>query len=75
MLYEVITFSSQAPVGMDVESMDRNVSILELAERFFTQEEYAHLQTCSHTETQRKTFFQLWTRKEAILKADSYNFV
>jgi 4'-phosphopantetheinyl transferase len=55
-------------VGIDVESADRPAEPGDLAARFFSPDEVEHLQACALAE-QRVRFTELWTLKEAFLKA------
>lgn len=55
-------------VGVDVESVRRDVGLLELSRRFFAVREHAGLEALDGTE-QCEHFFLLWTLKEAWLKA------
>lgn len=60
-------FARHRRVGIDVESF-RELDILPLAERFFSDREYRQL--CNYPpEAQPAAFFSLWTAKEALLKA------
>jgi len=55
-------------LGVDVENVNRTVSFLELAKRFFAPIEYE----CVHDappHLRRETFFRIWTLKEAYIKA------
>ncbi|KKD38564.1 4'-phosphopantetheinyl transferase family protein [Limnoraphis robusta] len=54
-------------VGIDVEYI-RPIEVLSLAKRFFRESEYSLLSTSQGME-QLRGFFQLWTAKEAYLKA------
>ncbi len=56
------------PLGIDVETMDRNVQFVELAQRFFAREEVEILLGTPAAKRQR-IFYKLWTRKEAYVKA------
>lgn len=56
------------PVGVDVEPLNLDTSVNELARRFFRPEEAEALVLLSG-EGLRKRFFRLWTAKEALLKA------
>ena len=62
----VIALSTQ-PVGVDIERIQKNYNP-DIAERFFHPNEVAHLATLPEP-LRSHTFFQLWARKEAILKA------
>jgi 4'-phosphopantetheinyl transferase len=59
---------SRREVGVDLESHNRNAKLAELSERICTSRELAQLweQPCA---LRRESFFDCWTRKEAILKA------
>lgn len=60
--------TQDADVGVDVECIDRGVDPAEIASRFFAPAEAAHLQTLDE-EARRGRFFELWTLKEALVKA------
>lgn len=57
-----------ADLGVDVESVDRAVNAADLADRFFAPAESARLAPLGD-EAQREQFFDLWTLKEALVKA------
>lgn len=64
----LIALSPGAAVGVDVEAMRPLPDALQLAERFFSPAETAALEAAPPAE--RLTgFYQLWTRKESVLKA------
>lgn len=56
-------------VGIDAESLDRRLSPLPLAQRFFAPAEAAALAALSDVEERRRAFLRLWTLKEAFVKA------
>jgi 4'-phosphopantetheinyl transferase len=56
-------------VGIDVEAVRFDLPVEGLAARFFTAGERERLLAMDAVET-RRTFFQWWSRKEAVLKAD-----
>jgi len=61
------------PVGVDVESWDREVEHLDLAERFFSPDERAALRALAGDEGALVAgFFAAWSRKEAYLKATGH---
>jgi 4'-phosphopantetheinyl transferase len=66
----LIALCRQGSVGIDVEHIDRDTNIMEVAEANFTKRESNRLAAISDPETRRRTFFHYWTRKEAIGKAD-----
>jgi 4'-phosphopantetheinyl transferase len=55
-------------VGVDTEHLDRGVELLGVARRVFSDRELAGLYPLSG-EAQRRRFFDLWTLKEAYVKA------
>lgn len=63
--YAAIAFGEQ-PLGMDTECVKH--ANLKVAKRFFTKEEYAYLTEKDETE-QADRFCQIWTAKEALIKA------
>lgn len=60
--------TSHSPVGVDIERTDRQVNVTEMAELWFSESERAWLRDVSD-ELSRLRFTQLWTLKEAYLKA------
>ncbi|MDX8394731.1 MAG: 4'-phosphopantetheinyl transferase superfamily protein [Mariprofundales bacterium] len=61
------------PVGIDIECQregSRTINILSLAKRFFTTDEYNWLKNITNNKEQINAFFCLWTRKEALVKAN-----
>ena len=54
--------------GIDVEALRPRPRALQLAQRYFTAAEAAALARRSETDCQQ-AFYQLWTAKEAVLKA------
>jgi 4'-phosphopantetheinyl transferase len=57
-----------ADVGIDAERTERSTDIEELADRYFSREEMRDLAALPIDQRPRR-FFQLWTLKEAYLKA------
>jgi 4'-phosphopantetheinyl transferase len=64
----LFAFSGNRPVGVDVESLDREVDAEALATRFFSPQEAADLLSVP-IEQRREAFFNCWTRKESYIKA------
>jgi 4'-phosphopantetheinyl transferase len=60
--------TSNAPVGVDVERIDQSQRVQEIADRYFSEREAACLRQCSG-ELRNIRFAELWTLKEAFLKA------
>ncbi|ELS01320.1 phosphopantetheine--protein transferase [Xenococcus sp. PCC 7305] len=61
-------FTNQRIIGADLEYIKDNVDHCQLAKRFFTNQELQLINN-SKAEKQKTIFFQLWTAKEAFLKA------
>jgi 4'-phosphopantetheinyl transferase len=64
----VVYAIARRAVGIDVEYRRRHVEILRLARRFFAPAEQAAV-AAAPPETVNDLFFQIWTRKEAYIKA------
>lgn len=64
----LLAFARQLPLGVDLERGERRVDPDEIARRFFDADEADALGRLP-AEARRRTFLQLWTRKEAVLKA------
>jgi len=55
-------------IGCDVENVDRNIGVVDIATRFFSPSEGVDI--VKHPiENQSKRFFEIWTLKEAFVKA------
>jgi 4'-phosphopantetheinyl transferase len=64
----VLAFSSDGPVGVDVESLARVVNADELAPRFFAADETRDLLSVPLSQ-RTEAFLNGWTRKESFIKA------
>jgi 4'-phosphopantetheinyl transferase len=60
--------ASAADIGVDVERVDRKVEQAAIAARYYAPGELAQLARCA-PERRAARFFELWTLKEAYLKA------
>lgn len=60
--YVVLAFSLKKAIGVDVEQIKELPEYLELAQHFFTQEEFNEIKEIRH-------FYNCWTAKEAYVKA------
>lgn len=65
--YIVLAFST-SPIGIDIEYLDRDTKIDQMAHRFFHLTEQKLIST-SEDCNKKKQFFRIWTIKEAFLKA------
>ncbi len=63
----ILGISRDYPVGVDVEGIDREVHTQDIAARYFSARESAHLASLPSDE-HIHTFFDYWTCKEAYLK-------
>lgn len=66
----LVALSRSGEVGVDIERVDLNIETLEIAALAFTASEQEQLKAASSPAQQCLLFFHLWTRKEAICKAD-----
>ncbi len=64
----VLAVSRGHELGVDAEYLSRQLAALKLAERYFAKSELQQIQTLPPAQ-QRECFFDLWTLKEAWLKA------
>jgi 4'-phosphopantetheinyl transferase len=62
-----VLISGAGPIGIDIEEM-RSRDYLKLAERYFSPAEFNRLRGVNEFD-RAASFFRLWTRKEAFLKA------
>jgi 4'-phosphopantetheinyl transferase len=58
----------QPHIGIDIEQIQENIEVESIAQRFFSTEEYEAIRNLLPTERKR-AFFNIWTRKEAFIKA------
>jgi len=68
---QVAVAVSQQPVGIDVENTTRALPDLDLAQRYFSGDEYERLAACE-PDQRGLLFLKLWTLKEAYLKAEGW---
>jgi 4'-phosphopantetheinyl transferase len=64
----VIAVSMQCDIGIDVECLNRKGNDLDIARYYFSKKEYEELNALPKHE-KRDRFIQLWTLKEAYIKA------
>lgn len=64
----VYAFTRRRRIGIDIERLRSNLSFEKIANRFFTTAEYEKLRGLHHDEF-IEGFFNLWTHKEAYIKA------
>jgi 4'-phosphopantetheinyl transferase len=61
-------WSSTHRIGVDIEDETRHLEAIELAQAYFSRAEAKAVEVCGER-TRMRTFFQLWTLKEAALKS------
>lgn len=64
----VIAITQTTAVGIDIEQVNPQAKYIDISQRFFSAAEHEVLLK-QPIEQQCRTFFQLWTRKEACVKA------
>jgi len=64
----LIAIARAQPLGIDLERIDREIRIEDLARRYFSSTEAEALETLP-AELRLPAFLRLWTSKEAVLKA------
>jgi 4'-phosphopantetheinyl transferase len=63
----IIAFCIERDIGIDIEFMKKEMDIMEMAKQVFSPEEYAILSNAT-PDKKDHLFFELWARKEAIIK-------
>lgn len=63
----VLAISREGHVGIDVEQLNKEISTLDIAQRFFHPLEYDQLHNAA-PEKRLELFYRCWTGKEAFLK-------
>ncbi len=71
--YAVVAIGHGSPVGVDLEMIDHTLDFYPLADRFYTRQEQNLLRQTPPAR-QRRTFYRLWTAKEALLKLNGTGF-
>lgn len=64
----IFGFTPGRRIGVDIENLRTDFRVEEIAERFFSLAERTALREIS-VERRHETFFRIWTRKEAYIKA------
>lgn len=62
----ILVAVAHGPIGADIETMRRDTDHLRVADHYFTPIE---VQSIAHAADGKRRFLELWTRKEAVLKA------
>jgi 4'-phosphopantetheinyl transferase len=69
----LLAVTADGPVGIDLERIDTALDFVPLARRYFSAAEQEILQYAEPSR-RRRTFYRLWTRKEAYLKGRGGGF-
>lgn len=67
--FAILGITKNKEIGVDIENISREADYLNIAKRFFHSMEYENLIKLANAERRKKYFYNLWTAKEAILKA------
>ncbi|MDC0534358.1 4'-phosphopantetheinyl transferase superfamily protein [Francisellaceae bacterium] len=79
----VLAICKSSEIGIDIQKLESKKNMLEIAKQYFSTQEYIQLKTIKDNQQQMTSFYNLWTAKEAVLKAlgtgianglDVYNF-
>ncbi len=62
----VLVAIADKPIGVDIETMNRHTDHLRVADHYFTGKE---VDSIRRADDGKRRFLELWTRKEAVLKA------
>lgn len=65
----ISAWSNTHSLGLDIEDLNQEIEILELAKQFFSSAEANSVEQEQDGETRKRVFFQLWCLKEAALKS------
>lgn len=71
--WAVLAITSGAAIGVDLEKIDPALDYAALAARFFSVAENSRLLAAAPPR-RRRSFYRLWTRKEALLKGEGGGF-
>ncbi len=66
--YVALALCRDVELGVDIQTMREKLLPLDIAKRFFHQQEYDVLKSLASS-VQRQWFYRLWSAKEAVLKA------
>jgi phosphopantetheinyl transferase len=64
----VLAFSTDGDIGVDIESLNRKLSIEKLEDLLFSENEIKGFRSLTDTMEKQRKFIDVWTKKEAITK-------
>jgi 4'-phosphopantetheinyl transferase len=56
-------------LGVDIEQIKPEIDITNISRNYFSDKEQQLISSLKNSDDQKRTFFEIWTRKEALLKA------
>jgi phosphopantetheinyl transferase len=68
-LFAFVIGRSNQYVGIDIEQIKPEIDFIGISNNYFNQSEQQVIVSRNNQEDQKRTFFEIWTRKEALLKA------
>ncbi len=71
--WAVLGVGKEHDLGVDIEAIDPKLAYEKIARQFFSKEELNRL-SASDEHRRKRTFYRIWTRKEAWLKCQGWGF-
>jgi len=68
-LFAFVVGHSNQYLGIDIEQIKPEIDFINISRNYFSIKEQQLILSYTNAEDQKRTFFELWTRKEALLKA------
>lgn len=68
-LFTFVIGQSNQSLGIDVEQIKPSIDFVEISRNYFSEEEQKSILLFDGIDDQNRTFYEIWTRKEAFLKA------
>ena len=66
----LIAMGYECPLGVDIEYIDQEKDLADIAESYFTANESSRISSTADPEQRARNFYRCWTQKEAVAKAD-----
>jgi 4'-phosphopantetheinyl transferase len=66
----VYSFCLNSEIGIDTEEINPSIDHLDIGKHVFTEAELCYLRKAADQEQLNDRFFRIWTRKEAVVKAE-----
>ena len=68
-LFAFVVGHSNQFLGIDIEQIKPEIDFVNISRNYFSIKEHQLMLSSSNIADQKRTFFEIWTRKEALLKA------